>query len=118
MKLSKYLLGILFLLSAGGIVSPEAQAASVGQTATLRDLRTVGSTDKKMKHQQYDLWIDTSTNEFVCRSKLGSKVKPTEFVVGSTVEFTLNGQNGEARNAKGNKVKCGIVRVALLRESH
>ena len=99
---------------AVAVFSLVAQAASVTQTATLKDLKTVGSTDKKQKHQQYDLIIDTPSNEYICRSKLGSKVKPTEFVVGSTIEFKLNGQNGEATNATGNRVKCGIVRVAAL----
>jgi DNA topoisomerase VI subunit B len=96
------------------VVSTVAQAAAVIQTATLKDLKTVGSTDKKQKHQQYDLIIDTPTNEYICRSKLGKTVKPTEFVVGSTVEFKLNGQNGEATNAMGKTVKCGIVRVAVV----
>lgn len=99
---------------AVAVFSLLAQAAPITQTATLKDLKTVGSTDKKQKHQQYDLIIDTSSNEYICRSKLGSKVKPTEFVVGSTIEFKLNGQNGEATNAMGNRVKCGIVRVATL----
>ena len=88
-------------------------AEKVPQPATLRDLETVGSTTKKQKHQQYDLIIDTSSNEYVCRSKLGEKVKPTEFVVGSPIEFKLSGQNGDAMNAVGNHIKCGIVRVAL-----
>jgi DNA topoisomerase VI subunit B len=99
---------------AVAVFSLLAQAASVTQTATLKDLKTVGSTDKKQKHQQYDLIIDTPSNEYSCRSKLGSKVKPTEFVVGSTIQFKLNGQNGEATNAMGNHVKCGIVRVAAV----
>jgi DNA topoisomerase VI subunit B len=102
----------LYLVVA--VVSTLAQAATVTQTATLKDLKTVGSTDKKQKHQQYDLILDTPANEYVCRSKLGKTVKPTEFVVGSTVEFKLNGQNGEATNAMGNHVKCGIVRVAAV----
>ena len=89
-----------------------ALAASPIQTATLKDLQPVGTTNKQQKHQQYDLVIDTPSNEYVCRSKLGNTVKPTQFVVGSTVEFKLNGQNGEAKNSAGNKVKCGIVRVA------
>ena len=58
--------------------------------------------------------IDTPTNEYVCRTKLGSSVKPTQFVVGSTLEFKVNGQNGEATNSAGNHVKCGIVRVAAV----
>ena len=58
----------------------------------------MGTTTKKQKHQQYDLIVDTSSNEYVCRTKLGSSVKPTQFVVGSPPEFKLNGQNGEATN--------------------
>ena len=96
------------------LFSTAAVAATSVQTATLKDLQTVGSTTKKQKHQQYDLVIDTPANEFVCRSRLGESVKPTEFVVGSTVEFKLGGQNGEATNAAGKHVKCGIVRVATL----
>jgi hypothetical protein len=84
------------------ILSTAALAASLIQTATLKDLQTVGSTSKKQKHQQYDLVIDTPSNEYVCRSKLGSSLKPTQFVVGSTLEFKLNGQNGEAKNSAGN----------------
>jgi opacity protein-like surface antigen len=103
----------MFCLVAA-VLSTAAQAANVVQTATLRDLQTVGTTDKKMKHQQYDLVIDTSAKEYVCRSKLGSTVKPTQFVVGATIEFKLSGQNGEAKNSAGNQVKCGIVRVATL----
>ena len=94
------------------ILSTAAQAASLIQTATLKDLQPVGTTNKQQKHQQYDLIVDTPSNEYVCRSKLGNTVKPTQFVVGSTIEFKLDKQNGEAKNSAGNKVKCGIVRVA------
>lgn len=104
----------LSLCLAAAVLSNAAVAASTIQTATLKDLQPVGSTTKKEKHQQYDLVIDTPTNEYVCRSKLGKTVKPTEFVVGSSVQFKLSGQNGEAKNAAGNNVKCGIVRVAAL----
>jgi DNA topoisomerase VI subunit B len=102
------------LCLASALFSTAALAASLVQTATLKDLKTVGSTDKKQKHQQYDLVIDTSSNEYVCRSRLGSTVKPTQFVVGSTIEFKLNGQSGEAKNSVGKTVKCGIVRVAAI----
>ncbi len=100
------------LCLASSLFSTAALAASLTQTATLKDLQTVGTTNKKQKHQQYDLVIDTPSNEYVCRSKLGSTVKPVQFVVGSTVEFKLSGQNGEAKNSAGKTVKCGIVRVA------
>jgi hypothetical protein len=94
--------------------SPAAFAASQVQSATLKDLQTVGSTTKKQKHQQYDLVLDTGSNEYVCRTKLGSGLKPTQFPVGSTLQFKLSGQNGEATNTAGNKAKCGIVKVGAL----
>jgi hypothetical protein len=108
MKLYKTLIVCL----AGALVSAAAPAESLVQTATLKDLQTVGSTTKKQKHQQYDLVLDTRTNEYVCRTKLGSSLKPTQFVVGSTLQFKVNGQNGEATNSAGNRAKCAIVRVA------
>ena|SRR5271165_3114519 len=100
------------LCLAGAIFSTAALAASLVQTGTLKDLQTVGTTSKKQKHQQYDLVVDTSTNEYTCRTKLGSSLKPTEFVVGSTLQFKVSGQNGEATTSDGKKTKCGIVRVA------
>jgi hypothetical protein len=97
---------------AGSLLSVPSFAADLIQTATLKDLQTVGSTSKKQKHQQYDLVVDTSTNEYTCRTKLGSSFNPTQFVVGSPLQFKVNGQKGEASNSAGKNVKCAIVRVA------
>jgi hypothetical protein len=102
----------LIVCLAGVLVATAAPAESLIQTATLKDLQTVGTTSKKQKHQQYDLVLDTRTNEYVCRTKLGSSLKPTQFVVGSTLELKVNGQNGEATTSAGNRTKCAIVRVA------
>jgi hypothetical protein len=104
----------LSLCLAGAVLSTVALAADLVQTATLKDLQTVGTTSKKQKHQQYDLVIDTASNEYVCRTKLGSSMKPTQFVVGSPIQFKLNGQSGEAKNSAGNKTKCGIVKVVAV----
>jgi len=93
------------------MLSTAALAASVTQTATLKDLQTVGTTSKKQKHQQYDFVVDTPTNEYVCRTKLGSSIKPTQFIVGSTLEFKVDEQKGEVRNSAGNHTGCGIVKV-------
>jgi len=101
----------LVVCLAGALVSLAAPAESVVQTAFLKDLQTVGTTSKKQKHQQYDLVLDTPAHEYVCRTKLGSSLKPTQFVVGSSLEFKLNGQNGEATTSAGNRAKCGIVKV-------
>jgi hypothetical protein len=93
------------------VFSAAALAASMVTPATLKDLQTVGSTTKKQKHQQYDFVLDTPSNEYVCRTKLGSSMKPTQFVVGSNVQFKVNGQKGEVTNSANNKVSCGIVKV-------
>jgi hypothetical protein len=89
-----------------------AVADSLIQTGTLKDLQTVGTTSKKQKHQQYDLLVDTSTNEYTCRTKLGSSFNPTDFVVGSPLQFKVSGQKGEAITSAGKKTKCAIVRVS------
>ena len=60
------------------LLSTLALAATTEQSATLRDVQTVGSTTKKQKHQQYDLLLDTPANEYTCRTKLGSSMKPTQ----------------------------------------
>jgi hypothetical protein len=109
-KFSKTLLVCL----AGAIVSPAVRADSTVQTATLKDLQTVGSTTKKQKHQQYDLVLDGAVNEYVCRTKLGSSLKATDFVVGSPVEFKVSGQNGQATTSAGKHTKCAIVRVGTV----
>jgi hypothetical protein len=101
----------LSLCLACVVLSGAALAADLVQTATLKDLQTVGTTSKKQKHQQYDLVVDTASNEYVCRTKLGSSMKPTQFVVGAPLQFKVNGQSGEATNSSGNHVKCGIVKV-------
>src|ERR1700723_1702865 len=107
MKLCK--LSGLYLAVA--LVSTAAVAANSVEPATLKDLQTVGTTSKKQKHQQYDLVVDTPSNEYVCRTKLGSSVKPTQFVVGSPLQFKVSGQTGEATNTAGNHLKGAIVRA-------
>ena len=100
------------LCLAGAFLAPFAVAATTETAGTLKDLQTVGSTTKKQKKQQYDLVIDTPSNEYVCRSKLGEKVKATDWVVGSSIQFKLSGQNGEATTIDNKRVKCAVVRVA------
>jgi hypothetical protein len=100
------------LCLAAGCLAPSAVAATTITPGTLKDLQTVGSTTKKQKKQQYDLVIDTQPNEYVCRTKLGEKVKATDWVVGSSLQFKLSGQNGEATTIDGKHLKCGVVRVA------
>jgi hypothetical protein len=101
------------ILVCAAWISISAFAAKQTETGTLKDLRPVGSTTKKMKHQQFDFVIDTAAHEYTCRSNLGENVKATEYIVGSPIEFETNGQNGQVRTSAGKNAKCHIVRVAL-----
>ena len=83
-------------------------------TTTLKDIQPAGTTDKQHKKQQFDLSFVTSKNEYTCRSNENQKVQATDFVVGSTISYKVNGDKGEVKNASGKNVKCTLVRVAAV----
>ena len=91
-----------------------AAANKESGTTTLKDVQPAGTTDKKHKHQQFDLSFVTSNNEYTCRSNENQKLKATDFVVGSTVSYKINGSKGEVKSASGKDVKCTLVRVAAV----
>lgn len=82
-------------------------------STNLKDVQPAGTTDKQHKKQQYDLTFATSKNEYTCRTKEKEKVNATDFVVGSTISYKINGNKGEVKNTtSGKNVKCTLVRVA------
>jgi len=100
---------MLLLLFAG--VAPAANKES-GST-TLKDVQPAGTTDKQHKKQQYDLSFTTTKNDYTCRTNEKEKVHATDWVVGSSINYKINGNKGEIKNTQSNKnVKCMVVRVA------
>ncbi len=84
-------------------------------TTTLKDVQPAGTTDKKHKKQQFDLSFATAKNEYTCRSNENQKVKATDFVVGTTVTYKIDGNKGQVKStSSGKNVKCTLVRVAAL----
>ena len=82
-------------------------------STTLKDVQPAGTTDKKHKKQQFDLTFTTAKNEYTCRTNEKDKVNATDWVVGSSVGYKVNGNKGELKNTQSNKnVKCTVVRVA------
>ena len=82
-------------------------------TTTLKDVQPAGTTDKNHKHQQYDLsFVSSAGMDYTCRTSEKTSVKATDFVVGSTVNYQVNGNNGKIKTTVGKEVKCTIVRVA------
>ena len=110
MRKSFALLGIvLFTASLALAASKES-----GST-TLKDVQPAGTTDKKHKKQQFDLSFATSKNEYTCRTNENQKVQATEFVVGTTVNYKIDGNKGQVKStSSGKNVKCTLVRVAAI----
>jgi hypothetical protein len=93
-------------------VNATAASRDSGQT-TLKDLQPVGVTDKKHKNQQYDLlFVNTSGKDYTCRTGKKTKLKVTDFVVGSDLAYVVNGNKAKLKSSSGKQVDCTIVRVA------
>src|SRR6516165_12353159 len=84
-------------------------------STTLKDIQPAGTTDKKHKKQQYDLTFSTPNNEYTCRTNEKEKVNATNWVVGSSISYQVNGNKGAVKNLQsGKSAKCTVVRVAAL----
>lgn len=84
-------------------------------STTLKDVQPAGTTDKKHKKLQFDLSFTTSKNEYICRTNENEKVQATQFVVGTTVNYKIDGNKGQVKSmSSGKGVKCTIVRVAAF----
>lgn len=95
------------------VCSSMPAATKEAGTTTLKDVQPAGTTDKKQKHQRYDLSFVSSTGkEYTCRTAEKTSVKATDFVVGSTVTYEVKGDKGKLKTSAGKQVSCTIVRVA------
>ena len=102
-------LALLMAILTGAAVAGNKESGS----STLKNVEPAGTTDKQHKKQQYDLTFDTSKNEYTCRTNENQKVEATQFVVGSAITYTINGNKGEVKSTQsGKSAKCTVVRVA------
>ena len=107
------LLSVVLLLLCLGSVGMAANKES--GSSTLKDVQPAGTTDKKHKKQQYDLTFATAKNEYTCRTNENQKVQATQFVVGSPITYTVNGNKGDVKSTQsGKNAKCTLVRVGAL----
>jgi len=102
------------LLSVIVIITLSAAAATKEKgKVVLKDVQPAGVTDKKHKHQQYDLsFTSTSGKDYTCRTSEKASVKATDLVVGSSVSYEVDGNKGKLKTEAGKQVNCTIVRVA------
>jgi FPC/CPF motif-containing protein YcgG len=93
---------------------PFAMAQKQKGTTTLKDVQPAGTTDKKNQNQQFDFSFDANGMSYVCRTSHKTKVKATDFVVGTNLTYQVDEHKGKLKNASGEEVKCTVVRVEKL----
>jgi hypothetical protein len=79
---------------------------------TLKDVQPAGTTDEKNKNQQFDFSFAASGKDYTCRTSHKTKLKATDFVVGSDLKYEVDGNKGKLKSSNGKQVECSIVRVA------
>ena len=98
-----------FLAAALPSLADKAQGS-----ANLKDLQPTGVKDKTHKHQAYDLFFDTQGKSYTCRTDPDKSVNATDFVVGATVRYEIDGNKTKIWSPQNKKVECKIVRVESL----
>jgi phage gp45-like len=62
----------------------------------------------------FDLTFDATGNEYICRTNADKSVNVTNFVVGSSVNYEMDGKKAKITTPNDKKVSCTIVRVAVI----
>ncbi|HEY4961144.1 MAG TPA: hypothetical protein VFC15_13250 [Candidatus Limnocylindrales bacterium] len=110
MRKTLALLGIVVFSTALALAANKESGST-----TLTNVQPAGTTDKQHKKQQFDLTFSTSNNEYTCRTNENQKVQATQFVVGTTVNYKIDGNKGEVKStSSGKNAKCTLVRVAAI----
>jgi hypothetical protein len=110
MRKTLALLGIVLFMASLAVAANKESGST-----TLKDVQPAGTTDKKHKKQQFDLSFATSRNDYTCRTNENQKVQATQFVVGTTVNYKLDGNKGQVKStSSGKNAKCTLVRVAAI----
>ena len=108
----------LFLLLVVICALPAVGADSkLKGTTSLKDFQPAGDTTKKDKNQQYDFVFVASGTQYTCRTSYKTKLKATDFPVGSDIKYQIDKDKAEVKNMSGKGTKCAIVRVEQVRES-
>lgn len=102
--------GLLVILAG---LTASAAKKETGTTA-LKDFQPAGTTGKDHKHQQYDISFVTSTHQYTCRTPEKKSLNATDWVVGSQINYQIEGNKGKVKSSTGKEVNCMIVRVADL----
>src|SRR5579871_1381536 len=88
-----------------------ASAATIKGDTTLKHSQPTGTTDKEHKHQAYDLSFVAQGKSYTCRTDSGKSMNATDFVVGTQINYQIDGDKTKIKTPEGKQVECKIVRV-------
>jgi hypothetical protein len=83
-------------------------------TAVLKDSQPVGTPDKHHKHQAYDLSFNAVDKAYTCRTDPDKSMNATDFVVGSSINYEIDGKKIKIKTPENKQVQCKVVRVEVI----
>jgi hypothetical protein len=101
------------LCLASILATSPAFAGKVKGNTTLKDSQPAGVKDKDHKHQVHDLFFDAGGKSYTCRTDSDKSMNATDFVVGTTLKYELDGDKAKLETPEGKKVECKVVRVEM-----
>jgi len=104
---------VLAFLVITSVVPALADKKIQGSTV-LKDSQPAGIKGKDQKHQAYDLSFKTTDKAYTCRTDPNKSTNATDFVVGSNVNYEIDGQKVKIKTSEGKQVECKIVRVEAV----
>src|SRR5215469_11873596 len=102
---------LVLLVVLIGAIPAVSDSTKLKGTGSLKDFQPAGDTSKKDKNQQYDFIFVASGTQYTCRTSYKTKLKATDFPVGSDIKYQVDKDKGEVKNMSGKGTKCSIVRV-------
>jgi hypothetical protein len=85
-------------------------------TTTLKDSQPYGVKNTEHKHQAYDLSFEAKGKGYTCRTDPSKSMNATDFVVGTDVNYKIDGNKAKIKTAQNKEVECKIVRVEALQK--
>lgn len=96
---------------------PSFAAKKVSGTTTLKDCQPANTPDNSKKnktHQTFDLSFDAEGKNYTCRTPPNKSMNATDFVVGGSINYEVDGQKATIKTSEGKKLQCTVVRVQEL----
>lgn len=101
----------IVLALIAGMVMP-LSAEKINGSGVLKDVQPTAQTpDKEHKHQAFDLSFPAEGKIYTCRTDPKHSMNATDFVVGETMSYEIDGNKVKISTPAKKHVDCKVVRV-------